>query len=177
MILLIQTSTDSSKNLLYIWIMSFIESLLTCYKKTFNYRDRASKSEFYWFTLYGNIIAVLVAVYHKNILFFYAAIIFYHLDSTTPLSFNDLSQLFLTIEIIFGAILVFPLAAILIVLSISYGLAWFAVCVRRSHDMDHSAVWPTLIILVPVFSFFIMLLFLVKDGSKGRNRFGPKPKK
>ena len=118
-----------------------------------------------------------MAVYHKNILFFYAAIIFHHLDSTTPLSFNDLSQLFLTIEIIFDAILLFPLAAIIIVLSISNGLAWFAVCVRRSHDMDHSAVWPTLIILIPVFGFFIMLLFLVEDGSKGRNRFGPKPKK
>mgnify|MGYP001304946972 CR=1 FL=1 len=176
MILLIQTPTDSSKNLLYSWIMSFIESLLTCYKKTFNYSDRASKSEYYWFTLYAYIIQVLVVVYHKNILFFYAGIIFYHLDSTTPLSFN-LSQLFSTIEIIFGAILLFPLAAIFIVLSISNGLAWFAVCVRRSHDMDRSVVWPTLIILIPVFGFFIMPLFHVGDGSKGRNRFGPKPRK
>ena len=43
--------------------MSFIESLLTCYKKFFNYRDRASKSEFWWFTLYFIIISQLGGLY------------------------------------------------------------------------------------------------------------------
>jgi len=32
--------------------MNFIESIQTCYKKTFNFKDRASKSEFWWFYLY-----------------------------------------------------------------------------------------------------------------------------
>ena len=38
--------------------MNFIESLITCYKKTFNYRGRASKSEYWWFQLYFILFAI-----------------------------------------------------------------------------------------------------------------------
>ena len=38
--------------------MNFIESIQTCYKKTFNFKGRASKSEFWWFYLYDAIIFV-----------------------------------------------------------------------------------------------------------------------
>ena len=39
--------------------MNFIESLIICYKKIFNYRERASKSEYWWFQLYYTLISGL----------------------------------------------------------------------------------------------------------------------
>ena len=36
--------------------MNFIESIQTCYKKTFNFKDRASKSEFWFFYLFFIIV-------------------------------------------------------------------------------------------------------------------------
>ena len=165
MILLTQTPTDSSKNLLYSWIMSFIESLLTCYKKTFNYSDRASKSEFWWFTLYFIIISQLGGLYG------------HYLNEKYDTLINTSLGLFNISLAIFFYIPLFIITS----------LSWFAASVRRAHDMNKSAVWPTLIIIIPslgitfahlpFFGFLILLIFLMKDGSKGRNRFGPKPKK
>ncbi|WP_431196966.1 DUF805 domain-containing protein [Pseudomonas entomophila] len=43
-----------------------------------------------------------------------------------------------------------------------------AVAVRRVHDNDHSGWW----LLVPI----VGLVFLIKDGTPGNNRFGPSPK-
>ena len=174
--------------------MSFIESLLTCYKKIFTYSDRASKSEFWWLTLYFIIITELGGLYgdylHET------------LDTlTTPLGLLYLGKTTLTDfqRLVLASTLPFPsvekiflwltpyLAIFFIVIWIITSLSWFAACVRRAHDMNKSAVWPTLIILIPslgitfayfsFFGFLILLIFLAKDGSKGRNRFGPKPKK
>ncbi|AZL71719.1 MULTISPECIES: DUF805 domain-containing protein [Pseudomonas] len=43
-----------------------------------------------------------------------------------------------------------------------------SVGVRRLHDGDHSGWW----LLVPI----VNLVFLIKDGTPGNNRFGPSPK-
>ena len=46
--------------------MNFIESLLTCYKKTFNYSGRASKSEFWWFQLLNLAILAFLILYTNS---------------------------------------------------------------------------------------------------------------
>ena len=46
--------------------MNFIESLLTCYKKTFNYSGRASKSEFWWFQLLNFVVFAFLVVYTRS---------------------------------------------------------------------------------------------------------------
>lgn len=43
-----------------------------------------------------------------------------------------------------------------------------AVGVRRLHDSDHSGWW----LLVPI----VNLIFMIQEGTKGDNRFGPDPK-
>ena len=43
-----------------------------------------------------------------------------------------------------------------------------AVAVRRMHDTDHSGWW----LLFPLVNF----VFLVSEGQRGDNRFGPDPK-
>ena len=51
----------------------------------------------------------------------------------------------------------------------------YAVGVRRIHDSDTSG-WFVLISLIPLIGLYIFVL-LLQDGSKGKNRFGIKPKK
>jgi uncharacterized membrane protein YhaH (DUF805 family) len=64
-------------------------------------------------------------------------------------------------------------------LSVIYALfvliPWIAVTVRRLHDTDRSGWW-ILVWFVPVIGFFVMLLFMILEGTKGPNRFGPDPK-
>lgn len=50
-----------------------------------------------------------------------------------------------------------------------------AVTVRRLHDQDKSG-WMILISLVPLVGGFILLFFMVQDGTPGPNQYGPDPK-
>ena len=50
-----------------------------------------------------------------------------------------------------------------------------AVSVRRLHDTDHSGWW-LLIAFVPLVGAIMLLVWMVRDGNLGHNRFGPNPK-
>ena len=116
--------------------MNFLESIITCYKKVFNYRGRASKSEYWWFQLYFTLFAILT---------------FYIVETHT-----------------FGQVL--------FVLWVFNNLPLLSVAVRRFHDMNKSG-WLVLWSLVPFIGAFIVLIMLAGDGTKGKNKFGPKQKK
>ena len=47
--------------------MNFTKSIQTCYKKFFDFSGRASKSEFWWFQLYGIIIYGLMFVFQGDL--------------------------------------------------------------------------------------------------------------
>jgi uncharacterized membrane protein YhaH (DUF805 family) len=51
-----------------------------------------------------------------------------------------------------------------------------AVTVRRLHDTNRSAWW-LLILLVPGLGALILLVFMLLEGGRARNRFGPDPKR
>ena len=51
----------------------------------------------------------------------------------------------------------------------------YAAAVRRIHDSDKSG-WMVLIAVIPLIGLYVIVL-LLQDGSKGKNRFGTKPKK
>ena len=51
----------------------------------------------------------------------------------------------------------------------------YAAAVRRIHDSDKSG-WMVLIAVIPLIGLYVIVL-LLQDGSKGKNRFGPKSKK
>ena len=51
----------------------------------------------------------------------------------------------------------------------------YAVGVRRIHDSDKSG-WFVLLSLIPLIGLYVLVL-LLQEGSKGKNRFGAKPKK
>jgi len=67
------------------------------------------------------------------------------------------------------------LALLFSILVIANIIPTYAAAVRRIHDSDKSG-WMVLIAVIPLIGLYIFVL-LLQDGSKGKNRFGPKPKK
>lgn len=59
--------------------------------------------------------------------------------------------------------------------SLAVLLPSLAVSFRRLHDIDKSAWW-LLIALVPFVGAIVLLVFMVMEGTRGENRFGPDPK-
>jgi len=62
------------------------------------------------------------------------------------------------------------------------GLYWLAILipsiavqVRRFHDQDKSG-WFVLLGLIPFLGGLVVLVFMLLEGTKGPNRFGPDPK-
>lgn len=54
-------------------------------------------------------------------------------------------------------------------------LPGLSVLVRRLHDTGRSG-WYFFISLVPLVGGFILLYFLIQDGTPGDNQYGPNPK-
>ena len=79
--------------------------------------------------------------------------------------------------IIYGMQFVFQgdLVLVFSILVIANIIPLYAAGVRRLHDTDKSG-WFVLISIIPILGLIIFFL-LMADGSKGKNRFGPKPKK
>lgn len=51
----------------------------------------------------------------------------------------------------------------------------FAVTIRRLHDIDRSGWWY-LVGFVPLVGGIVLLVFSLRDGTPGSNRFGENPK-
>ena len=84
-------------------------------------------------------------------------------------------QLYNTILYILTLVFQNDLALLFSILVIANLIPVFAAGVRRVHDSNKSGWW-ILISFVPIIGLYIIVL-LITDGSKGKNRFGPKPKK
>ena len=49
-----------------------------------------------------------------------------------------------------------------------------SVSIRRLHDTDHSGWW-ILIGLIPIIGFIVLLVFYLREGDAGENKYGPPP--
>jgi uncharacterized membrane protein YhaH (DUF805 family) len=49
-----------------------------------------------------------------------------------------------------------------------------SVAIRRLHDTDHSGWW-VLIGLIPIIGWIVLLIFYLREGDAGENRYGPPP--
>ena len=67
------------------------------------------------------------------------------------------------------------ISILFLIITIANVIPTWGAAVRRLHDTDKSG-WFVLISFIPIIGLFIIFL-LIGDGSKGKNRFGPKPKK
>jgi len=96
---------------------------------------------------------------------FWLFMLFYYLGSIV-LAFVDLS--IGTIDPETG---IAPLSTIF---SLVIFLPALAVGIRRLHDIDRSGWW-FLIGFIPLIGFIVLIVFYVKQGTSGQNRFGEDP--
>lgn len=131
--------------------MTFSESYKTCFAKFTTWQGRASRSEYWYFTLFGFLVAVV-------------ALVIDHVLGTTfkftnPVSGEEQSMFY-------GY--VYSLVALAMLLP---GLA---VMVRRLHDTGHSGWWYW-IWLVPLIGGILLLVWLCSRGTVGDNTYGSDP--
>lgn len=54
------------------------------------------------------------------------------------------------------------------------GIPWMMLMVRRLHDLNRNGFW-SLLVFVPVASFFLFLYLCCFRGTRGRNSYGEDP--
>ena len=133
--------------------MKFATAVRTVlFKKYATFSGRASRSEYWWWTL-AVVLASLVVSLIDAILFPYG------LAGATPGAEPWSSNSEGPLSLVFGLAVLLPS---------------FAVSIRRLHDVDKSGWW-ILIILVPLIGSLYLIYLYVLRGTAGPNRFGNDP--
>ena len=123
----------------------FLDTLKYRYAK---FDGRASRSEFWYFTLFYALISIALA--------FVDFLVVNPMLGATP----DQAAQGGLLEILFALAMVIPSIAL---------------AVRRLHDISKSGWWY-LIGLIPLVGALVLLYFFVLDSQPGSNQYGPNPK-
>jgi uncharacterized membrane protein YhaH (DUF805 family) len=123
-----------------------IAAVTVAIKKSAVFDGRASRSEYWYFTLFYLVVSLLLGF----------------LMELTSERYGDSSVLSI----------LFILAYIIFYLWVI--VAGLAVQVRRLHDLNKSG-WLALLMLVPIVGPIILLVWNCTRGTFGMNRFGPEP--
>ncbi len=119
-------------------------------KKYAVFEGRATRKEYWTFTLLNCGIAVIPAV-------------------IAQLAFRAAPN-----KVTYAAYLILILWEVLYLLATL--LPALAVTVRRLHDTEHSWWWLLFALLVPGLGGIVLLVNLLTDSNPGRNKYGPNPK-
>lgn len=131
--------------------MQFLESIQTCVvKKYADFNGRASRSEFWWYTL-----ANIIVSYAWSFIIGWITGASVMMGANGDFHFNALSLLSYI-----------PTVALL--------LPTLAVSARRLHDIGKSGWWYLLSFVCCV-GGLILIYFWAKEGDKGSNEYGPEP--
>ena len=125
---------------------NYIDSIT---KKYSTFEGRATRSEFWYYTLLSNII--------------YIALLFVS-------SIATLIQASLNIDFLSSLVSTFTLVWL-----IGTIIPGMALTCRRLHDTDKSG-WLQLLILIPLIGPIVLIVFFASAGTEKENRFGPNPK-
>ena len=135
--------------------MGFKEAIETCLKRKYaTFSGRASRSEYWWFTLFVILVAIVLSI---------PAIATMDFQTGQP---STVSMIF------FGLLGLFYLAVL---------VPGIAVAVRRLHDRNMSGWWYLGFIaasFIPVVGFvasIAMLVIFCLKGTEGDNKFGTDP--
>ena len=131
--------------------ISFGQAVSTCFKKSFTFKGRATRAEYWFFVLFQWIISIACCFGGLLVGFIF-----------------DLGAKF---DILMSLFIVIPFLVMLI--------PSLAVAVRRLHDTGRSGFYLLLIILgiIPIVSLVIGIVFLVimVQPSDQNNKYGPNP--
>ena len=133
--------------------MNFFQAIGSGFKNIFNFKSRASRSEFWYFCLFE----ILVNIFFVPLIIFIPVTVFISLG---------------------GNPIVYPTLIVLIMLRFAYILV-FALCslslaVRRLHDIGRSGWWFFLQFTIIGIPFY--LYFMVRTSDDSNNRYGPPSK-
>jgi len=131
--------------------MTLGESVRTCLSKYVTWQGRASRSEYWYFVLFG-LICYIAATIIDNVLGTTFKI-------TDPSSGQEISMGYGYAYMLVGLGLFLP------------NLSAF---VRRLHDTGRSGWWYW-IALVPLIGFILLLVWLCSRGTDGNNDYGADP--
>lgn len=144
--------------------MTFQESVKTVLSKKYaTFEGRATRSEYWWYTLFCIIVA-MVCLFFGLVLgtLFGGAAVLQDADRALDMGVAGLGIGFLIGYVI---LLIFGLATL---------IPSIAVSVRRLHDSGHSGWWY-LICFVPYVGSLVLLIFMLLEGQPGDNKYGPAP--
>lgn len=122
--------------------MTFTESISTCFSKYADFTGRATRSEFWWFLLFYNLVSVPLHI------------VGFVLENWYPAA-ELLISAWLVVQIVFELGILIPN---------------LAVSVRRLHDTNHRGWW-LLIVFIPIIGIILLLIWWIKRGDEGPNRF------
>lgn len=135
--------------------MTFTESIKVCLtQKYFTISGRASRSEYWWFQLFGYFLFIVCG------LFAFIVEEAFRSMGGDPDAIEARVMLFLFFFIIFAVIAATVIPS-------------FTCSIRRLHDASYSG-WMLLLHLIPYVGGFVVFIFLLLK-SDGDNKYGPRP--
>ena len=129
--------------------MGFIEASKSYLVRWLNFKDRASRSEYWWGYLFSIIFGLVLGFTWGLILGIGAA-------ATGMLEEDSTAWTLLSLP---------P--------SLFVMIASLALSVRRLHDIDRSGWW--VMIPLTIIGIFVLIYWFCKRGEEGENRFGADP--
>lgn len=124
--------------------MTFTQSVRTVFSNYVNFSGRATRPEFWWWTLFVFILSLVLQIVDGAVV---APLLGF--SAFAPEAGNPLSA----------------------VASLALLLPSLAVGVRRLHDIGRSGWW-LLIALIPIIGLLVLIYWHVQPSEDGANRFG-----
>ncbi len=154
-------------------MMSFIESVTTCFQKFVTISGRASRAEYWWYMLFYVLceipIVALLAVY-----------IGVKANSSADGGFPIIPVVMIAVKANSSADGVFPIIPVVMVtllicvILFILGIPLLTATIRRLHDTDRDGMW-FFIQFIPYIGSIIFLVFMCLPSTPGENRFGQNP--
>ena len=154
--------------------MSFGEALKTCFKKYATFSGRARRSEFWWFSVLPWLLSL--AMYG---IFWWKLAKVSEIESKVAEVMFDEEKLNALKDQAAGYDSTFMIVMVVLgIIGLLLLLPGLAVSVRRLHDTGKTGFW-LIGAIIPIVNFvvgIILLIFYLKDGDRGVNKYGPSPK-
>lgn len=130
--------------------MDFLHAVQSAFQRYFDFTGRSSRSEFWYFILFGFLVGSLLS-FLDSVMFFSS-----ELPEAGPL---PLHRFYGPLTILFMAGMVIP---------------WLSVSTRRLHDIGRDGWW-ILFGFVPPIGWLFMMVWLTRDSAPEDNEYGHDP--
>ena len=134
-----------------------------CFREYCNFLTRASRSEYWIFTILMTVINLLVV----GIMIGYFLVLIKNGTLDSNMSEEAFVQALMTSS-------AFMFVFVLIFISSIISCPWYAVAIRRLHDVGKSSWW-LLLNFVPIIGGICFFILTVLPGQAGENQWGPNP--